>query len=37
MSREIAEKIVRAGAEVVVTIVTTTVDIVRFLLKKRND
>ncbi len=37
MNREVAKKIVRAGAEVVVTVVTTTVDIVKFLLKKRDE
>ena len=37
MNREVAKKIVRAGAEVVVTVVTTTIDIVKFLLKKRDE
>lgn len=37
MNKEIAKKLVRAGADVVVTIATTTVEIVKFLLKKKRE
>lgn len=37
MNQEVAKKLVKAGADVVITIAVTTVEIVKFLLKKKRE
>ncbi len=36
MSKEILKKVLRASADVVITIVTTTVEVAKEVLKRRN-